>query len=169
MSHAQKARCNGLGPDNSQPSSHAKEKNAEFYRAIAGDFKVAGPSGWRRIGPMQDVLLKLPGESLIGARIPPFEIETELRRRLAAALFSDGIISGAAACRMAGMDKAEFQFMLGERGHRQPLTQTDYEQDLTNLTAWKKPLIISNTTPIINFSEIDCLDVLSSLFKARSR
>jgi|GEM_PF-3958246 len=33
----------------------------------------------------------------------------------------------------------------------------------------EKPLIISNTTPIINFSEIDCLDVLISLFKARSR
>ncbi len=28
----------------------------------------------------------------------------------------------------------------------------------------EKPLIISNTTPIINFSEIDCLDVLISLF-----
>ncbi len=86
---------------------------------------------------MQDVVLNLPGESLIGARIPPLEIETELKRRLAAALFSDGIISGAAACRMAGMAKAEFQFMLGERGHRQPLTVTDYEQDLTNLTVWK--------------------------------
>ena len=86
---------------------------------------------------MQDVLLKIPGESLNGVRLPPLELETELRRRLAAALFSDGIISGAAACRMADMDKAEFQFMLGERGHRQPLTVTDYEQDLANLTAWK--------------------------------
>ena len=100
-------------------------------------FMVAGTSLGLRMGLMQDVILKLPGESLIGARIPPLEIETELRRRLAAALFSDGIISGAAACRMAGLDKAEFQFMLGERGHRQPLAQTDYEQDLANLTVWK--------------------------------
>lgn len=30
----------------------------------------------------------------------------------------------------------------------------------------EKPLIISNTTPIINFSEIDCLDLLISLFGA---
>ncbi|MCX6630457.1 MAG: DUF3368 domain-containing protein [Candidatus Solibacter sp.] len=30
----------------------------------------------------------------------------------------------------------------------------------------EKPLIISNTTPIINFSEIDCLDVLISLYGA---
>jgi len=28
----------------------------------------------------------------------------------------------------------------------------------------EKPLIISNTTPIINFSEIECLDVLISMF-----
>ena len=30
----------------------------------------------------------------------------------------------------------------------------------------EKPLIISNTTPIINFSEIDCLDVLIAMFGA---
>jgi predicted nucleic acid-binding protein len=30
----------------------------------------------------------------------------------------------------------------------------------------EKPLIISNTTPIINFAEIDCLDVLISLYGA---
>lgn len=28
----------------------------------------------------------------------------------------------------------------------------------------EKPLIISNTTPIINFSEIECLDVLIAMF-----
>lgn len=87
--------------------------------------------------PMSDLILTLPAESLIGARIPPRELEVELRRRLAAALFSDGIVSGAAACRMAGMAKAEFQHMLGERGVRQPLDIPDYEQDRANLDAWK--------------------------------
>ncbi len=86
---------------------------------------------------MQDVTLTLPGESLIGVRIPPRELHHELRRRLAAALFSDGILSGASACRMAGMNKAEFQFMLGERGITQPLGEQDFEQDLSNLAAWK--------------------------------
>ncbi len=80
--------------------------------------------------------LTLPPESLVGVRIPPRELHQELLRRLAAALFSDGILSGAAACRMAGMGKGEFQHMLGERGIAQPLGEADFEQDLSNLAAW---------------------------------
>jgi predicted HTH domain antitoxin len=86
---------------------------------------------------MQAVTLTLPGDSLIGVRIPPHELERELRFRLAAALYSDGILSGAAACRMAGVGKAEFQHLLGERGITQPLTEQDLDQDLTNLASWK--------------------------------
>jgi predicted HTH domain antitoxin len=86
---------------------------------------------------MQSVTLTLPAESLLGVRIPPRELQQELRRRLAAALFSDGILAGASACRMAGMGKAEFQYMLGERGIAQPLSESDFEQDLSNLATWK--------------------------------
>jgi predicted HTH domain antitoxin len=87
---------------------------------------------------MQDLMLHLPAESLIGIRLPPRNLGQELQRRLAAALFSDGIISGAAACRMAGLDKAEFHFMLGERALPQPLDEADYTQDVSNLEAWRK-------------------------------
>lgn len=93
------------------------------------------PSGYFQ--NVKNMTLTLPEDSLIGVRIPPRELHDELRRRLAAALFSDGILSGASACRMAGMGKAEFQNMLGERGIAQPLDEPDYEQDLTNLAAWK--------------------------------
>jgi predicted HTH domain antitoxin len=86
---------------------------------------------------MENMVLNIPGESLVGVRIPPRELHDELRRRLAAALFSDGILAGAQACRMAGMGKAEFQHMLGERGIAQPLDEAEYEQDLSNLEAWK--------------------------------
>ena len=86
---------------------------------------------------MNDLTLTLPGESLAGVRIPPKELHQELRLRLAAALFSDGILSGAAACRMADMEKAEFQWMLGQRGLTQPLDEADYERDLRNLNAWR--------------------------------
>lgn len=86
---------------------------------------------------MQAMTLTLPAESLIGVRIPPRELEQELRRRLAAALYSDGVLSGASACRMAEMGKAEFQHMLGERGITQPLGEQDLDQDLDNLAAWK--------------------------------
>lgn len=86
--------------------------------------------------PVDDLVLTLPGEALANARIPPAELERELRRRLAAALFSDGIVGGAAACRLAGMDKPEFQHWLGERGISQPLGVSDYGQEHQNLTAW---------------------------------
>jgi len=86
---------------------------------------------------MQDLTLRLPADSLIGIRLPPRNLSQELQRRLAAALFSDGILSGAAACRMADMTKAEFQFMLGERGLPQPLQEADYVQDVSHLEAWR--------------------------------
>ena len=88
------------------------------------------------VGGMKDLVLTLPGEALALARIPPAELERELRRRLAAALFSDGIVGGAAACRLAGMDKAEFQHWLGERGIAQPLTVGDYEREREDLGSW---------------------------------
>jgi predicted HTH domain antitoxin len=87
---------------------------------------------------MNDLVLTLPGEALAHARIPPADMERELLRRLAAALFSDGILGGAAACRLAGMGKAEFQHWLGERGISQPLGTGDYGQERGNLSAWLK-------------------------------
>ena len=87
---------------------------------------------------MKDMVLTLPGDALANARIPPADMERELRRRLAAALFSDGIIGGAAACRMADMEKAEFQHWLGEHAVAQPLADSDYIQERENLTAWLK-------------------------------
>ncbi len=85
---------------------------------------------------MNDVVITLPGDSLAGVKIPRGRMEEELRRRLAMALFSDGILSGAAACRMAGVDKAEFQFLLGERGITQPLDESDIVQDSVGIAAW---------------------------------
>ena len=54
----------------------------------------------------------------------------------AAALFGDGIVGGSAACRLAGMEKAEFQHWLGERGIDQPLGVNDYERERENLESW---------------------------------
>ena len=82
--------------------------------------------------------MTLPGDALASAKIPPADLERELRRRLAAALFSDGILGGAAACRLAGMNKAEFQHWLGERGIRQPLEAGDYKREREHLESWLK-------------------------------
>ena len=85
---------------------------------------------------MKDIVLTLPGEALADAKIPPADLERELVRRLAAALFRDGILSGAAACRLAGMSKAEFQHWLGEHRVEQPLSEADYEREREHLEAW---------------------------------
>ena len=87
---------------------------------------------------MHDLVLTLPGSSLVGAKIPRQRLAQELRLRLAMALFSDGVLSGASACEMAGVNKAEFQFMLGERGICQPLMESDVDQDAANLALWKE-------------------------------
>ncbi len=87
---------------------------------------------------MNDLVLTLPGDALVNLRIPPAEMERELRRRLAAALFCDGIVGGAAACRLAGMGKAEFQHWLGEHGMNQPLGVSDYQEERENLGKWLK-------------------------------
>ncbi len=85
---------------------------------------------------MKELTLRIPMEVLASAKIPRNQLEPELRRRLAAALFSDGVIGGAAACGLAGMGKVEFQFWLGEHGVTQPLDFSDIEQELEELDRW---------------------------------
>jgi predicted HTH domain antitoxin len=87
---------------------------------------------------MKDLVMTLPREALASAKIPPAELERELRVRLAAALFSDGILGGAAACRLADLSKAEFQKWLGDHCVSQPLGADDYQSERGNLGAWLK-------------------------------
>lgn len=85
---------------------------------------------------MEDVILTIPGDSLADAKLPPREIQRELQLRLALALYSDGILSGAAACRMAGVGKVEFQYLAGGRGITQPITPAGMVEDEVNLQRW---------------------------------
>lgn len=85
---------------------------------------------------MKGMLLETPEEVLASARIPRPQLESELRRRLAAALYADGVIGGSAACKLAGLEKAEFQHWLGEHGIVQPLDGSDFEIERRNLEEW---------------------------------
>lgn len=58
--------------------------------------------------------------------------------RLAAALYTEAVIGGAAACKLAGLGKAEFQHWLGEHWIAQPLEGSDFEIERNNLEAWIK-------------------------------
>jgi hypothetical protein len=85
---------------------------------------------------MKGISLEIPGEVLSSVRIPRSQLESELRRRLAAALFTDGVLGGFAACKLAGLGKVEFQYWLGEHGIEQPLDVPDYESDCNHLEEW---------------------------------
>ncbi len=86
---------------------------------------------------MKDITITLPGAVLAGAKLPRKGMEGALLLRLAMALYSDGILSGAAACTMAGVSKVEFQFLLGEHGISQPLEEADLDTDTAGIAAWK--------------------------------
>ena len=85
---------------------------------------------------MEPVILEIPDEVAAAAKIPRAQLREELLRRLAAALYSDGVIGGAAACRLAGLGKAEFQHWLGEHRITQPLEESDFREESEQLKQW---------------------------------
>jgi|GEM_PF-1213201 len=87
---------------------------------------------------MKTMMLEIPEEVLASVKIPKAQLESELRRRLAAALLTEAVIGDAAACKLAGLGKAEFQHWLGEHGVAQPLEVSDYEIERDNLEEWIK-------------------------------
>ena len=86
---------------------------------------------------MNDLLISIPGEALAGVKIARQNLDAELKRHLALQLYRSGLVHGAAACRIAGVGKAEFQYLLGEAGICQQYDIEDYHQDLENLRAWQ--------------------------------
>ncbi len=88
---------------------------------------------------MKDMALTIPGDVLAVARIPRARMETELKKELALQLYREGIVSGFGACRIAGIEKAELQYLLGTRGIAQQYDVEDYEQDMEALAGWQAP------------------------------
>ncbi len=85
---------------------------------------------------MNDITLTIPGEALAVARIPRGRMEDEHRKELALQLYREGIVASFGACRIAGMEKAEFQYILGQRGIAQQYDVEDYRTDKETLAAW---------------------------------
>ena len=82
---------------------------------------------------MKDMALTIPGDVLAVVRIPRARIEAELKKELALQLYREGIVPSFGACRIAGIEKAEFQYLLGQRGIAQQYDVDDYEQDKETL------------------------------------
>jgi predicted HTH domain antitoxin len=75
-------------------------------------------------------ILKIPGDVMEALRLPPDEVEAELRKELALALYQRGVLSSGKACALAGMTRWEFEELLGQRQIKRHYTEKNLEEDI---------------------------------------
>ncbi|HYO13245.1 MAG TPA: UPF0175 family protein [Thermoanaerobaculia bacterium] len=74
--------------------------------------------------------LEIPPEVLDAVKLPPSEVERELRKELALALYHRGILSLGKARILAQMSRWQFEQLLGERQIPRHYTEADLAEDL---------------------------------------
>ncbi len=79
---------------------------------------------------MSQIFLKIPGDVVDALRLPPDEMEAELRKELALGLYQRGVLSSGKACRLAGMTRWEFEELLGQRRIPRHYTEENLEEDV---------------------------------------
>ena len=77
-----------------------------------------------------EVVLKIPEEVVDAVKLPPQEIEPELRKELALALYQRGALSLGKARRLAEMTRWEFEDLLRCRQVTRHYTAMDVEEDI---------------------------------------
>jgi len=84
----------------------------------------------------QAIVLSIPEKIMFGAKIPRPRLNIELKKELALQLYREEILSFANARRLAGMNKVNFHFLLGERKIPRQYDVDDFEEDMGNLAKW---------------------------------
>ena len=79
---------------------------------------------------LQGMTLQIPVEVLAAVRLPPQEIEREIQKELALALYQRGILSIGKARLLAQLTRWEFEELLGERQIRRQYAEVELEEDL---------------------------------------
>jgi predicted HTH domain antitoxin len=79
---------------------------------------------------MAKLLLEVPPEIVDAVKLPPSEVEAELLKELALALYRRGVLSLGKARMLAHMGRWQFEQLLGERKIPRHYTETDFEEDL---------------------------------------
>jgi len=77
-----------------------------------------------------ELTLKIPGNVVETLRFPPNEVEWELRKELALALYQRGVLSSAKACVLLGITRWEFEDVLRQRQIRRHYTERNLEEDI---------------------------------------
>ncbi len=79
---------------------------------------------------MPKLTLEIPGEVLEAMKLPTGEIERELRKELALALYQRGVLSLGKAKVLAQMTLWEFEELLRQRRIPRHYTEADLEEDI---------------------------------------
>ena len=79
---------------------------------------------------MARVVLEIPPEIMDAVRLPPAEVEGELLKELALALYRRGALSLGKARTLGHMSRWQFELFLGERRIARHYTEADLGEDL---------------------------------------
>ncbi len=86
---------------------------------------------------MKGLSIEILEDVIVHLRLPPRNLEQELKKELAVHLYAEGLLPQASACRLAGMNRLAFARLLGERQIPVRYTAEDLDQDLQTLRALK--------------------------------
>jgi len=76
------------------------------------------------------LMLEISEDIVDALRLPPKEVEGELRKELALALYQRGVLSSGKARALIGATRWEFEELLGKRQIPRHYTEKDLEEDL---------------------------------------
>ena len=79
---------------------------------------------------MSKLLVEIPEDVTDALRLPPAEHEHELRKELALALYQRGVLSLGKSRRLAGMNRWDFDRLLGDRKIVRHYTEEDLREDM---------------------------------------
>jgi len=79
---------------------------------------------------MGKLVLEIPDDVRAALRLPPDELERELRKELAVGLYRRQVLSLGKARTLAGMTRWQFDELLGERAVPRHYSEDDLQEDL---------------------------------------
>ncbi len=82
----------------------------------------------------KDIILTIPLSLAQEMKLPPDTIREELMSELAVSLYQRWIITTAQACRLSGLDRFQFEELLGKRQIPIHYSEEDLDQDIRYAT-----------------------------------
>ncbi len=87
---------------------------------------------------MRSINIQIPEDVVLAAKIPHKRLREEIKRELSVHLYNEGILPLGAARRLAGMEKVDFHFLLGQRKVERHYDIEDYKKDLEQVSKWQQ-------------------------------